>query len=450
MISKNLYFNIILFVVIITISAFGAGYLFFKLNHILFALVLCIAIIIETSVLIHYLNKTNRRLAYFVDSVKNSDTSVKFPKDINSKPVIDLYNGLNVLNSIIQKIKIERSYNENLLETLIEYSSTGFITIDEHGNFQVMNNNARKFLNVEHTSNFQRLSQTDPQLYHIIKKLNPGETKIHKLHSNNQVFDLSVSLAEIKYYGKSFKLISLQDISKEMDEQELEAWHKLFRVITHEIMNSIAPITSLTETLSGLYIINDEIKPLKEINEKTIDRTIKGLKVINDMGHGLIDFVQAYRKLSKIPNPDLKKVDTKAWLSSFKTLALEQVKGKNIKFTITLKDNCKNILIDEKLMNQVMLNHLNNSIAAVADKNEKVITIGVHQNDKQKTVIEFSDNGKGISEDDFDKIFVPFFTTKDDGTGIGLSLSKQIVKLHAGTISVHSVLNEKTVFTICI
>lgn len=450
MISKNLYINIIFYVLLIVITSFTTGYFYFGQKNIYLALMLIVAILIEVSIFIKYLNKTNRRLAYFVDSIKNSDTSVQFPNDIKNKPVRDLYNGLNQLNQAIQKIKIESSYNENLFKTLIEYSSTGFITIDEKGNFNVMNNNARKYLNVEYTSNYKRLSQTDPQLYKIINDLKPGDTKIYKLNLNKQIFDLSISLSEIKYYGKSFKLVSLQDISKELDEQELEAWHKLFRVITHEIMNSIAPITSLTGTLTNLFTHNGEIKPLVEITEKTINDTIKGLKVINDMGNGLVNFVQAYRKLSKIPTPKIQPVDTKIWLSGFKTLALEQIKGENINLVIKLADNCKTISIDEKLINQVMLNFVNNSIDALKNKQEKSINIHVHKNEKNKTIIEFSDNGKGIAEEDFDKIFVPFYTTKEEGTGIGLSLSKQIIKLHNGSIHVNSVLNEKTVFTICI
>jgi two-component system, NtrC family, nitrogen regulation sensor histidine kinase NtrY len=448
MISKNLYFNIVFYVVLISATAAGAAYAYFEKESLALCILLLVGIAIECSLLIGYLNKTNRRLAYFVESVKNSDTSVVFPKDIKSKPVHDLYNGLNHLNRLIQKIKMESNYNENLFRTLIEYSSTGFITMDRNGNFEVMNNYARKFLNVEHTSNLKRLSHSNPGLFSIIQHLKPGETKVYKLHQQDQVFDLSISLSEIKYFDQQFKIISLQDISKELDENELQAWHKLFRVITHEIMNSIAPITSLSQTLIGFYEAGGQIVPCDQINNKTISDTIKGLKVISEMSRGLMGFVEAYRKLNKVPAPDLKNVDATSWLSGFKTLAEEQVKNAGAKITIRLAHNCKTIKIDQQLMNQVLLNLLINSLDALQNVNEKSIELHVHKDDLNRTIIAFTDNGKGISEEDLERVFVPFFSTKENGNGIGLSLSKQIIKNHGGSISVQSKPNQGTTFTI--
>ena len=444
MMSKNLYINLVLFVSILLITCFGTTYYFFVSKNWLLGSCLAILLIIECNALIRYLNKTNRRMAYFIDSIRNDDTSIQLPKDIKNKAVTELYSSLSFLNDSLKKIKIEIGYNEQMLKTLIEYSATGFITIDSSGGFEVLNHHARKYLDIEYTSNLQRLQQIDPQLYHIFTTSKPGETKTHRIQRNEQAFILSVSVAEIKYHNENFKVVSLQDISRELDEQELESWHKLFRVITHEIMNSIAPITSLANKLTKDFQHDGKCKTPDQIEEKTINNTIKGLHVIDDMSNGLMNFVQNYRQLSKIPKPNIAKIDLRQWLTKLKTLMLEMIRGREIELNISVSNNCQVIYGDEKLLNQVLLNIVKNAIDALEDQETKDISIGVYLSDNGKTIISVKDTGTGIAKDDLEKVFVPFFTTKDDGNGIGLSLSKQILKLHGGRISIQSKVGEGT------
>ncbi len=444
MMSRNLYVSIVLFVLLLLATCFASAYGYFKLESVPIAIVGLLFVLIETLLLIHYLNTTNRRLAYFIDSIKNDDTSVKFPKDIKNKAVIDLYNNLNIINDIIRDTKIEIAYNEKLLQTMIEYSSSGFIMIDEKGDFEMMNNAARKYLNVEYTSNLKRLNQHDPQLYQIFSNIKPGETKIHKAQLNGQNNVLSISVAEIKYYSKKFRIISLKDISKELEEQELESWHKLFRVITHEIMNSIAPITSLSQTLIRFFSKNGEHKSPVDINDKIIIDTLSGLQVIDDMSNGLMSFVKNYRQLSKIPMPKVERIEIKPWLLNLKTLMLEMTKDFDINLKITVSDNCKEIFSDEKLLNQVILNLVKNSIEALEEIQSGEIIIHVYKDERSRTVLSVRDNGEGISEEDMDKIFVPFFTTKEQGNGIGLSLSKQIMRKLSGSLAIQSIKGKGT------
>ncbi|NBC81962.1 MAG: hypothetical protein GVY19_01140 [Bacteroidetes bacterium] len=438
MMSKSLYFSIISYVVLMVLAATGSAYSYFGMDHIFPAVLGLVVLFVLSILLIRYLNKTNRRLAYFIDSIRNNDTSVQFPGDIRNKPVMDLYNSLKILNDLIRKVKIESSYNEQLLKTLIEYSSTGFITIDENGDFEVLNHHARRYLGVEYTSNLTRLKQEDARLYHIFETIGPGENRIHRVQREDQFYQLSISAAEIKYYNKKFKVISMQDISRELDEQEIESWHKLFRVITHEIMNSIAPITSLSNTLTRLYQKNGHKKQPGEVSEKNIEDTINGLKVIDDMGNGLMNFVQNYRQLNKIPKPNRVKINLQPWLENLKTFTGEIIRDKDIQLQITMDNNCKTIYGDEKLLNQVMLNLVMNSVDALEGREEKKIAIKVNLGSDGKTVITTSDNGKGLTDEDLERVFVPFFTTKDNGNGIGLSLAKQILKLHGGVISMRS------------
>lgn len=456
MISKSLYGTIILFVVFVTLTTIAAVYLTIEKELIVAAFIGGLLIFIESTALIKYLNQTNRKLAFFVDSVRNEDTAVKFPVKINNKPVKELYNALNKVNELIREIKVESQYNENLLKTLIEYSSTGFITIDEEGDFQVMNSAARKYLGVEYTSNLSRLKEIDSQLYYIITHLKPGETATYKTVFKYESAELSVSFSELKYYGKRYKLISLHDITKELEEQEFESWHKLFRVITHEIMNFIAPINSLSQTLSKIYLEEDSQKPCTTITDKNIKDTIKGLKVINEMSNGLMHFVDNYRELSKIPKPVIKQIDIIDWFTHLKTFILEIIKNKAIGLELKLENNLNHIYSDEKLLNQVIMNLVKNSIDAfnvenhsknqkesnnkndLEKKREYQIKIRGYTSEKGKLIIEVNDNGKGMSKEELEKVFVPFFTTKDHGNGIGLSISKQIIKALGGTMHVHS------------
>lgn len=438
MMSKNLYINIVIYVTVIALTCAGASYMIFRYNSLAAFILGVLTVAIETALLISYLNKTNRRLAYFNNAIRNEDTSIKFPYDIKNKPVQELYKSLNHVNEIIRRTKMESEYNENLLKTLIEYSYTGFITIDEQGNFKVMNNAARNFLNVSHTSSLQRLQQTNPELYGVITTMKPGKSKPLRVEANGVRHELSVSLTVIKYYERTFQVVSLQDISREMDEQQMASWHKLFRVMTHEIMNSIAPITSLSQTLTRLYAKNGNHKSPHEINEKTIKTTINGLKVIDEMSNGLMNFVQNYRQLNKIPKPVKAKMDLKIWLTSLKMVISEMIRDRNISFKIALSSNCKHIIADEKLMNQVMVNLAKNAIEALEEKENRELSIHVNQYAAGKTIISVEDNGNGISEEDMENIFVPFFTTKENGNGIGLNLSKQIINMHGGSIHIHS------------
>lgn len=450
MMSKNLYVTIIFYVVIIVLTSVGMAYMVIRHDSVATVIVGSVALIVESLLLIRYLNKTNRRLAYFNNAIRNEDTSVKFPYDIKNKAVRDLYRSLNHVNEIIRRTKIESAYNENLLKTLIEYSFTGFITIDGSGSFRVMNNAARKYLGVSYTSNLERLKQNNHELYTLIQTLKPGETKTLRMQANGDKYELSISTTVIKFYEKTFRVVSMQDISRELEEQEMASWQKLFRVMTHEIMNSIAPITSLSQTLTRLYAQNGNQKAPHEINEKTIAKTINGLKVIDEMSNGLMNFVQNYRQLNKIPKPKKARIELATWLKGLKTFISEMMKDNGVHLRISLSNECKYIDADEKLLNQVMLNLVKNAIEAVDGKDNKMVQIHVGRGTNGRVSIMIEDNGTGIPENDLENIFVPFFTTKEHGNGIGLNLSKQIINMHGGNISIQTKENEGTKVTMVI
>jgi nitrogen fixation/metabolism regulation signal transduction histidine kinase len=448
MISKNINLNIIPRVLIIVVTTFFAFLGYFHVSKFNFAITGAILIGVETFLLIRYLNTTNRQLAAYVNAIKNDDTSFRFPASTKHGAVADLQSSLESLNKVLQEKKLEIARHEQLLQTLIENSSAGFLTIDEKGHFEVLNHPAREYLGIEYTTSMQRLKEEDPSLYQLFRTIRPGETKVHEIHKLDQHHVLSVSVSFVRFLDEKFKIVSMQDISSPMDEREIASWHNLFRVITHEIMNSIAPITSLTDTLSRLYKKNGNKVEPADVTTKTINKTLSGLKVIEEMSRGLMGFVEKYRQLNKIPIPEIKPIQIKTWIPLLKTMVEGITKDKNITPVLEVQQKCKYIMGDEKLLNQVIINLVKNSLEAMENIAGKKLTLRLSPAGEGKYTIKIIDNGTGIPPEEIDKIFVPFYSTKENGNGIGLSFSRQIIRMHGGKITVHSKEGEGTTVVI--
>jgi two-component system nitrogen regulation sensor histidine kinase NtrY len=235
-------------------------------------------------------------------------------------------------------------------------------------------------------------------------------------------------------------LVAIQDIKNEMETKELESWIKLIRVLTHEIMNSVAPVTSLSQTILGYFKNLDGNQP----DEKIIGNTIKGLEIINERGSGLISFVENYRKLTRLPQPDKKPINVGQLLEN--TIMLIKYEPVNEQVQISWKTNPSDleIIADKEQISQVLINLIKNSLEALKNLNEGKIMLSGEINTSGRVQITIIDNGPGIPEDLMDKIFIPFFTTKESGSGVGLSLSRQIMMLHNGTLKVVSVQGKQT------
>ncbi|HRX01316.1 MAG TPA: HAMP domain-containing sensor histidine kinase, partial [Cyclobacteriaceae bacterium] len=237
---------------------------------------------------------------------------------------------------------------------------------------------------------------------------------------------------------KPHKLITFQDINSEIEQKEIEAWHKLIRILTHEIMNSVTPIASLTETMQTLLEDkNGNQRKAQEISDETIKDILFSLKTIHKRSEGLLSFVDTYRKLTKIPQPTLETFHVRDMLEQISTLMHHHLKGTSVKFEVNATPTDLLVHADPKLIEQVVINLVTNSIHALENKPDGLITLNAYE-ENNRIVVEVSDNGKGIPEKELEEIFVPFFSTKKEGSGIGLSLSKQIMSLHGGTIKVKS------------
>jgi signal transduction histidine kinase len=257
---------------------------------------------------------------------------------------------------------------------------------------------------------------------------------------------LSLKASVFLFENIKYKLFSINDIKSQLEESEMETWQKMIRVLTHEIMNSVAPITSLSNSLKRFLIKDGSPKLSDDITMQDVTGTLHGLDVIEERGQGLMDFINDYRKLTKLPKPVFKKVDIEPWLKKNCLLVQNRVEEENIDLEMIKNHTNREFIGDERLLSQVLINLLYNAIDALENRHNKRIVLKINDNPEGNLIISVTDNGKGINQEAFDKIFLPFYTTKNDGSGIGLSLSRQIMRMHKGNINASSVPGKQTRF----
>jgi two-component system, NtrC family, nitrogen regulation sensor histidine kinase NtrY len=302
-----------------------------------------------------------------------------------------------------------------------------------------MNDKAFEYAGIPSFTPLHLIPLRNPDLIKFLATFNPGESNTYKRFTGDTQINLLIRTKEIRYGGKVSRLISLQDIRHELDEKELDSWQKLIRVLTHEIMNSIAPIVSLTGTLRNFFIKENQPITRDMIDDETIENVIEGLVTIEERGKGLVNFVDSYRKLTRIPKPDFVSFRIQEWLEQIQLLLKEKMECRQIHFELKTDPRVSELTGDKKLLTQVLINILNNAIEALEEIPEnRKIRISVAISKQNNTVIRIANNGPPIPGETIEKIFIPFFTTKEQGSGIGLSLSRQILRLHQGHIYAES------------
>ena len=430
----------------IAASAAAAAFFFFGGQYILAGLSVVLLVLL-TTFLIHYVNQTNRKIAYFFDAIKNEDFTLRFPEKLTVKSLEELNHSLNMLNEMIQDIHLKKLAQEQYYQEVIKQADIGILTINEKGHILFANPTIEKLLNYHPLNHVKQLNQIDKELYALFKDLKPFESRIFQLENEREKTQLSLKCTSISVDDQALLLVVAQDIHKELDEKETDSWVKLIRVLTHEIMNTITPITSISESILKYFTPKHE-KLALELSENQFESTAKGLEVIKEQGIDLMEFVQSYRSFLNIPKPDKKLVQAKPLLEKVKVLMNQKNQNGHIDFNVTAEPVDLELYIDEKQISQILINLTKNALQSLKNQEKGKITIIASNTPSGKKYIRVSDNGPGIPEDLVDEIFVPFFTTKDSGTGIGLSLSKQIMQLHGGTMKVHSIPFKETSFVL--
>jgi nitrogen fixation/metabolism regulation signal transduction histidine kinase len=388
--------------------------------------------------------KAHVELEQFVESVHYRDFSRYF--DVKHAPVEiqSLRKGFNEINTTFKIISKEKETQYQYLQKILELVDTGILSYEEKtGEVVWMNESLKKMLQLPYLKNINSLSRRDEPLCQDILALKPGDHKIATAHLERNAFKVLLSATAFQTDGKIYKLIAFQNVNEALDETEAKAWQKLLSVLTHEIMNSVAPISSLAETLKSR--LQQSVSVLNN-DSGSVDDLELGIETIRRRSEGLLKFAETYRNLNRITAPNLKKVFVRDIFENLLQLMQPTLEQKNIELETILKDTDLSLEADTSLLEQVLINLMVNAIEAVKDKPKPRIILTAYIANNHKTVIKIADNGNGIPPELLDKIFIPFFSTKKSGSGIGLSLCKQIMMLHKGNIHVQSVEGEGTAF----
>ena len=445
MVSKHIYLQLILRTVLLSLTALAVGFLFFGEKYILVGFALCL-LVVQIYSLIYYVNQTNRKIAYFFDAIKNEDFTLRFPEKLSSKSLKELNHSLNMLNAMVQDIHLKKQAQEQFYQEILKQADIGIMTVNPKGHILYANPTIEKLLNYHPLNHVKQLKQIDEKLYAKFQDLNPFESSIHQLTNEREKKELAVKATAMNLDGEPLLLVVVQDIRKELDEKETDSWVKLIRVLTHEIMNTITPITSISESILKYYKKGENLLAIEELQEQHLQSTVKGLEVIKGQGSDLMNFVHSYRKFLSVPEPDRELIRAQNFLEKVKLLLDNKSGVDPIEISITIDPQDLELYIDVKQITQVLVNLGKNAQQSIGNQQNGKIDLIAGINRKGKKFVQVRDNGPGIPEDLVEEIFVPFFTTKNTGTGIGLSLSKQIMRLHKGTIQVIS--RDQTVFTL--
>lgn len=445
---KHFYIAIIIRLIVIILLSMTIAFLCFEKHAYLLCLLPLALLIGAVLNIIQYFNTVNQWISFFLLGIENEDTSLKVPTKSGSKAIDDVYLGIDRLNKLFKQTKIDISTQEQYYRSVIDQSATGLFSINENGRVININPSAIKLTNLHEYHHVNALSTIDNALPEFIKHPNENQHQQSAIFENKYGQKLLFKLSEIKTSKEIIKLVAVSDITKELDNGEVDAWIKLARTLSHEIMNNIAPITTLSQVLSDYFAKDNKIIDVKDIDQKTITNTVKGLEVIGERSLGLMNFVDNYRKFTKLPAPKLKETNLSSLINNNLLVASTYPKFNTIKLDKSIPENLM-INTDEKLLSQVIINLLKNACEALILENieNPKLKIKLLQT-SSCTKVEITNNGPTIAPEIREQIFIPFFTTKEEGSGVGLSLSKQIMLKMNGDILLDTSKDKITTFTI--
>jgi signal transduction histidine kinase len=447
MVFNNFKFNIIIRVIVITLTILLFANLSATGTFFLIPMLVLALVVIQVVALIKFIDKTNEEISSFFESLKDQEK-----ENLEASPDSgEYYRTLTEkYNREIEKLKNTRAEKDakyQYLKTIVQHVGIGIITFNKEGEIQIMNTAAKRLFRISHIKNIEELGKISESLVNSFRKLRTGGKDLIKIIHSDETIQLAVFAIELTLQDEEFKLVSLQNIQTELEENEMEAWQKLVRVLTHEIMNSVTPISSLANTLEeDLKLHLDSEKGISEMTTEELEDLHLAIKTIQKRSDGLIRFVTDFRSLTHIPKTQFSEVPIKDLFDHIDLLMRHELDANKVSFKKMIDPLNLNVKIDRELIEQVLINLIKNAIQALEEQSDRQISLTAFKRDHKHTFISVRDNGPGIDDEAQSKIFIPFYTTKKNGSGIGLSLSKQIMRQHLGSISVKSKSNEGTEF----
>jgi nitrogen fixation/metabolism regulation signal transduction histidine kinase len=441
-------FNILVFVQIILIAlvallitiSFGREYLHMTTAG------LIIIWVGQILFLNFHMNRIHRDVRKFMDALRNQDTSQLFNDRKDRGYFGKLYRSFNEITRNFRLVRIEKEVENQFYRVSIKQAASGIMAVAEDQHVNLVNDAALQIFGMDKLNHLSELRKIHPEFVDLVATGDIGNHQV-KVLVNRKMVQLAVKLTEMNLEGKAVKIYSLLDISSEMDRNEVKAWQKLIRVLNHEITNSVAPLHILSTSLFDLFHEGERQKSAKELDDDLINRTVLGLKTIIKRSGGLNSFINTYSSFTDAGEPEYSSIQIDEMFDHVISLLGEEFTRSGIEIRTDIVPPDLQLQADEKLIEQTLINLVKNSIFALENRDRPVIHLNASQHDKQVS-IEVKDNGKGISADILDTIFTPFFTTRKGGSGIGLSLARQVMLMHNGRIHVTSKEGEQTLFTL--
>ncbi len=402
---------------------------------------------IQVVLLIRFVESTNQHFAQFLMSIRQSDFSQVPTVGTRGTSFEELRSAYTEVLKVFRKSRAESEERARYLQMVLQQARVGLIGFNQKGEIEIQNHAARKLLQCNQLRHIDDLRRCNGKLADTITQAELPPNTVLKLDIQGNYLQLVINITTLQFQNTLHTLVSLYDIQSELEEKEMEAWHNLIRVLTHEIMNSITPISSLTETVHD--ILTHEIQPNHPENSPAMDQVVSAVSTIHKRSRSLLEFVENYRKLTRIPNPDFQNVTLADLIGRISDLLQIQLADHHIDFRSSLQPEQLKVMCDPCLTEQVLINLITNAIQATRGISKPAILLRAYPNASGRVILEIRDNGTGIEKDVLEKIFIPFFTTKSEGSGIGLSLSRQIMRLQGGSIKVQSTPGEGSCFFLC-
>lgn len=422
---KSIEYKLFIYIGLLILSVAAATYCFLEKEYVYGPLCILIAVFSINRLQKHY-KKFNQNILFLLNALDNGDYSFNFAETKLSKREQELNQMMNRIKEILSKARKEVIENEKFLSLIVESVSTGIIILDEHNNVLIINRATNELLGMPVFTHLNQLKVIDDSLPATFINLETNDNKYLKIANEREETQISLRVSKITLKRGTMKIFTLNSIGNELEAKEMESWVRLIRVMTHEIMNSIAPITSLTDTLLFSYKLSQD-GPSDNLRQNTVD----ALETISSTAKGLMVFVESYRKFTGVPKPQLEEFDLIPLIEKVVSLESAMMQEKGISLELQYAQSSLIVNADELQITQVLVNLVKNAVEAL-NANEN-IKIKVSHTDN-KTNIDVCNNGKPIPQEVIPNIFIPFFTTKNTGTGIGLSISRYIMRLHGGNL----------------
>ncbi len=441
--------QITLRILLITATITGALMLALWGGSLLGAILLVGVVAAQVASLIRYADRTNRDVARFLMSIRYSDFSQTFSGSGMGRSFVTLAGALNRVMDDFREARADTEEHYRYLQTVMQHVGTGLITYTARGNVELINAAAKRLLRVGHLKHIGGLSGFSPALVQVLQNMGPGGKKIVKVVLGDDLLELVVYGTTFRMKGEMYTLVSIQDIQTELEEKEIEAWQRLTRVLTHEIMNSITPISSLAGTVHGL--LQDDMQTGQEgmlRGDAKLCDIRDAVETIERRSHSLMRFVGAYRSLTRIPRPDMTIFQVKDLLADMERLFRAELSGRSIRLDAKCEPESLDLTADREQVEQILINLIRNSVQSLSDVGGGAITVRARLGERGRPLIQVVDNGPGIEPEALDKVFIPFFTTRKDGSGIGMSLARQIMRQHGGVIGIKSKPGAETIVTL--